>query len=154
MLINLVACLRQLRREEEALAVSRRAAALVPDDTTPRHLLWVALDAALRGDHEGAGAIVRETREQALNDHGKGLLAIVRAVLAVGTAAPEDRRRVVAEQHKRLQLGAYSASPITAALRNLLLFRARQRALRSMYAATDRPFLAWLHGWLPRSLAW
>lgn len=150
MLLNLIISLRHFRREAEALAVSRRAVTLKPDHTTPQHQLWLALDAAVRGELPQADAIVGEIREHELVDYTKGLLALVRAVSAVQSALPAERQRVLKEQLRTLAVRQSSTSPHGAVLRDPVLFHARQRALRVMYRAADRPFFAWLYGWLPQ----
>ncbi|TAJ17750.1 MAG: tetratricopeptide repeat protein [Planctomycetota bacterium] len=152
MLLNLTVSLRNLQRDDEALDVNRSAAAMKPDHSTPQHLLWIALDACLRGDHPRGAAIVREIRTHELAAYAKALHAIVHAVLAVHSAPDPDRRRVLDEQRTRLDPTASSVSPHAASLREFVLFRARQRALRAMYLAAGQPVRAWLYGWLPRSL--
>jgi tetratricopeptide (TPR) repeat protein len=150
MLQNLSGSLRELGRDAEALAVNRHAMTLKPDHTTVRQHLWLAFDAALRGDGPAADAVVAEFREQEEADHTRALHALVVAVRAVQTAAPAERRSVVKKHHRGLSVWESSGSDLAPSLATPVLFRARQRALRVMYRTAERPFLAWLYGWLPQ----
>ena len=150
MLLNLSSSLRQLRRDAEALAVSRHAVTLKPDHTTTQHHLWCALDSALRGDGPAADAVLAEVREHDETNYVRALLALVVAIRAVQTAAPAERRTILKKQHRLLAAAEGSRSELAASLRTPVLFRARQRTLRVIYRAADRPILAWIYGWLPQ----
>lgn len=60
MLYPLSFSLMMLARDEEAAVVSRHALELPPDNTTPMHLIWVALVEALTGDVATAGERLRQ----------------------------------------------------------------------------------------------
>lgn len=149
MLLNLSSSLREVERDAEALAVNRHAVTLKPDHTTAMHQLWLALDAALQGDGPAADAVVAEIREADESTYTRALLALVVALRAIQTASPADRRSVAKKQHRRLDVGQESKSELAESLATPVLFRARRRTLRAIYRTADRPFLAWLYGWLP-----
>jgi tetratricopeptide (TPR) repeat protein len=145
MLLNLISSLRHLRRDAEALAVSRYAVTLKPDHTTQQHQLWIAFDAALRGDCPNSAAIVAEIREHDESAYIQALLALVNAICAVRMAPPTERRAVLKEQFRILDADPRSTSPHAPLLRHPVLSRARLQGIIVMCVSAQRIVLAWLY---------
>jgi hypothetical protein len=84
MLYNLVEALRRLGRWAEAAQVSLHAISLAPDQTTPIHQAWLALDAVLTGDLAAARARVEHVRGESVSVYCRVLLDLVWACLETG----------------------------------------------------------------------
>jgi len=146
MLLNLSSALRELRRDDRALAVNRRALALAHDHTTAQHQLWVALDAGVAGRVPELEAHLAEVREHELGDYERPLFTLVKALRALHTAPAGERPRVfrercdeIARQH---QQGLF---------RDGVLQRARARTRRALSRASGDPWSrlrVWRPDWL------
>jgi hypothetical protein len=86
-LLNLAAALRDAGHDEEAARWSRAALERPEDDTTARHRVWLALDAARRGDVHAARAELQPVAEEQLTTYYQFVCHLVRALL-LATEAP------------------------------------------------------------------
>lgn len=82
-LLNLSSALRDLGRDEEAHAASAHALTLKPDHSTDQHRIWLALDAALKGDHAEAGKLLAPIDESEANGYYQFVIFTTRAILAM-----------------------------------------------------------------------
>src|SRR5262249_52837238 len=89
-LLNLAAALRDARRDDEAALWSRTALERPEDDTTARHRVWLALDAARRGDGQTVRAELQQVLEERLTDYYQFLCCLIRAFL-LAIEAPREQ---------------------------------------------------------------
>ena len=89
-LLNLAAALRDVRRDEEAARWSRAALERPQDVTTARHRVWLALDAARRGEAQSARAELQQVVEDQLTVYYQFLCCLIRALLVAADAPREQ----------------------------------------------------------------
>lgn len=142
MLMHLVLALRRLGRDAEAEQVSRRALGLPPDGSVIEHRVWLAVDAALKGDADEARRRLREVAPARLEGYYCLLRALARAVVDVADAEPAAKRRALQEalatlHQTEVRFGSYRSD----------------RALRRLYRRTLQ-VLAALEGTLAGRLTY
>ncbi len=147
MLLNLSAALRELARNDEALAVNRRALTLTSDHTSAQHLLWVAFETAIAGRISTLDQELAELREHELGDYERTLLALVKALRAMHTALPADRPRVFREQRDGIEQ-LYQRGKFA----NTVLNRTRRRCLTALSRFSGDRW-RWLRPLLPERAA-
>ena len=144
MLQNLSHALRKLGRDREAITVNGRAIELQPDHTTPVHRVWLLFEIALRGDHVRASKLLKEIHEHDLVPYNRAILSLIKAVVAVFGAAPEQKRRTFKEERIELQTG-----DLQGLFRDSVLRREYRRTLKAMGRAAGRPLLGTFYSWMP-----
>lgn len=87
-LLNLTCALRDLGRDEESRAVSSHALTLPPDNTFMEHRVWLAYDAARRGDGSEAETLLSVVDEKQVTGYYQFIIAITRFHLVVGRPDP------------------------------------------------------------------
>jgi hypothetical protein len=86
---------RRLRRDADALAIVRRAAAIRPtDESSASHQVWLAYDLALRGEATEARRSLADAGDTSGRSEIVPLRAVTEAMLALQEASPADRGRV------------------------------------------------------------
>ena len=142
MLMNLATSLRHLHRHREALAIHRHALTLPPDQSRPKHAVWVALEDALADDdaaHERARRLYEEVARlvEKLAQPFRYLGVLLGQVLAVRAAGGPAQRRAVfrgAMQTLRTERRTVARTFRTS---NQGTYRAERRAKLRMAADAD-----------------
>ncbi|HEY7310169.1 MAG TPA: tetratricopeptide repeat protein [Gemmataceae bacterium] len=112
MLINLVLSLRGIGDDAQANAVSRQALELKPDYTTPYHRTWLAFDAALIGDSDGALERMKGLDVSAFDKTHQYVHCMIEAILEVRQASPRERGAAFAHARQCLCEAARTLAPL------------------------------------------
>ena len=100
-LLCLAVSLWELRREAEAVRVSRRTLELPPDDATSYHRVWLAVHDVLCGDPAAAADELRGIAPASLPDYYRVLYTLANAMVEIGQWPTESRQQLTYSAARR-----------------------------------------------------
>ena len=142
MLLNRAVSLRNLNRDAESTQVSRHAVSLRSDNSTPKHTLWLASDAALAGETTSAQQSLSRVELAEQPAFYQFLHHLVTALVKVQSAAPAAKAGAFAQarQHVREGMKAFPAFA-----QNTLMQRVFPQMIRQIARDSKQPLApAWM----------
>ncbi len=140
MLVNTSEILRAVGRQAEGAEVNRHSLSLEPHHAFNLHELWLASDAALAGEFDEAADRLSRVDPEGFDDDYFLLFILVRAILNVTSAPPQERAGVLAEfrQHLTEFLKEYKNLPTEPARKVVL-----KQTLKYLASKANVSFKLW-----------
>lgn len=138
---NLALSYYQQNRPGEAADVVKKALQLPADHTRATFLAWAAWDLADQENYFAAAALLDTFDPSSASSIAKATALLARALIAVGTARPQERRDVLAAQRPALK---ESRSDNSSAFKLASVRRNERQTLRKLHRLAGR---TWLEQW-------